>query len=305
MQIVCPHCAASYLVAETAMGGGRMVRCTNCGHLWLAVCRERPASCGLTAQPAVQTEAALAGANDQAALPVSGAKAALPVPGESTENFPVGEAAGVSGDAAGEAPPLVPESGAVVISDAVAAGAVTATSSSFGAVTIIDSEPGEDNAFVRQRAARRRRVRRSGKRGSNWPTAILTLMVIIAAILAFRTEVVRAMPQTAALFARIGLPVNLRGLEFQQVQVGTVQADGAATLVVEGKVVNVTGRLLALPRLRFALRDPTGSEVYHWTALPQRQTLGPGEAVAFSTRMASPPVSGRDIEIRFFSRNDR
>jgi len=75
-------------------------------------------------------------------------------------------------------------------------------------------------------------------------------------------------------------------------------------LIVEGTIVNVTTRSLEVPRLRFALRNSAGHEVYAWTAQPGKPTLGSGNGLAFRTRLASPPADGRDVIVRFFNRRD-
>jgi predicted Zn finger-like uncharacterized protein len=304
MQIVCPQCVASYLVADAAMGDGRMVRCTDCGHIWLATPEEAAATAAAIAQPAAPAEAASIGATGPAAAAGSagfGAAASAAdhlnaAPGESTDFLAAAGESGKDDAAVAEAPPLVP--------DVDVAASAEPEGEAEGAT--IDADPGDDEAFVRQRAARREReAQRRRMRRPSWSTVILTLMVIIAGILAFRVQVVRAMPQTASLFAEIGLPVNLRGLVFHQVAVEKAQTDGVEVLIVKGEVVNVTRRLIEVPRLRFSLRDAAGAEVYHWTALPGQSMLGPGDVLLFRTRLASPPPQGQDIVIRFFNRNDR
>ena len=44
----------------------------------------------------------------------------------------------------------------------------------------------------------------------------LALVALNAALIGWRAEVVRFLPQTASLYAAIGLPVNLRGLAFAE-----------------------------------------------------------------------------------------
>ena len=115
---------------------------------------------------------------------------------------------------------------------------------------------------------------------------------------------VRHFPQTASLYATIGLPVNLRGLVFEDVKSRSEFEDGATVLVIEGTIVNLTTRTLEVPRLRFALRNASGHEVYAWTALPPKSTLGSGNGLPFRARLASPPPDGRDVIVRFFNRRD-
>jgi hypothetical protein len=59
-----------------------------------------------------------------------------------------------------------------------------------------------------------------------------------------------------------------------------------------------------VPRLRFAVRNASGNEVYSWTALPNRSLLAPGETLPFQSRLASPPPETHDVLVRFFNRHD-
>lgn len=148
-----------------------------------------------------------------------------------------------------------------------------------------------------------RAARHKGKR-SRLAWIIAGLATIVVALVVLRTPIVRALPQTASAFAAIGLPVNLRGLDFTNVRTSEEMSDGVPVLVVEGDIVNVTRKLLEVPRLRFAIRNPTGVEVYAWTAQPSQPMLGPEETMPFRSRLASPPADARDVQVRFFHRRD-
>jgi hypothetical protein len=112
------------------------------------------------------------------------------------------------------------------------------------------------------------------------------------------------MPQTASFFSWMGMSVNLRGLDFDDIAVATEQHDGVPILVVEGNIVNDARKIVDVPRLKFAVRNAAKQEIYSWTAVPSRTMLPPGEAVAFRTRLASPPPDGRDVLVRFINRRD-
>ena len=129
--------------------------------------------------------------------------------------------------------------------------------------------------------------------------------VLDAALIGWRTDIVRFAPQTASLYAAIGLPVNLRGLAFVDVASATETHDGVPVLVVEGTIVSTKERAAEVPRLRFSIRNQNGQEVYAWTALPSRSVLAPGETLSFRSRLASPPAEGHDVLVRFFNRRDR
>ena len=120
----------------------------------------------------------------------------------------------------------------------------------------------------------------------------------------WRKDVVRYAPQLASFYNALGMPVNLRGLTFTDVKIGNEIHDGVPVLVVEGTIVNNVSTAVDVPRLRFALRNATGAEVYSWTAVPTQPVLQPGEALPFRSRLASPPAEGHDIQVRFFTRRD-
>jgi hypothetical protein len=77
-----------------------------------------------------------------------------------------------------------------------------------------------------------------------------------------------------------------------------------SVLVVEGLILSVAKTSVDVPRLRLAVRNESGAEIYSWTALPTRSILGAGEQLPFRSRLASPPAEGRDVVVRFFNRHD-
>jgi hypothetical protein len=69
-------------------------------------------------------------------------------------------------------------------------------------------------------------------------------------------------------------------------------------------IVGQTRKAVEIPRLRFAVRDAQGAEIYAWNAVLEQTVLHPGERAVFKSRLASPPAEGRNIDIRFFNRRD-
>jgi predicted Zn finger-like uncharacterized protein len=116
-----------------------------------------------------------------------------------------------------------------------------------------------------------------------------------------RTAVVRALPQTARLYAAIGLPVNLRGLAFRDVVAFQTAAEGGSEgrLVVEGDVVSASREARAVPPLALEVRDAADQVIYRWTAEAPRARLEPEEAARFRAELAAPPVKGRRVLVRF------
>ena len=127
---------------------------------------------------------------------------------------------------------------------------------------------------------------------------------LVIALLVWRTDVVRLMPQTAAFYKLVGLEVNLRGLLFKDVKVTTETVEGKPVLVIEGVISGETrkdGRAAAAalfrPRRarRRNLRLEHGAGADHAKARGTRLVqVAPGLAAA----------EGRSIDIRFFNKHD-
>ncbi|MFZ0425809.1 MAG: zinc-ribbon domain-containing protein [Xanthobacteraceae bacterium] len=321
MLIVCPNCATSYDVAVASLKpDGRRVRCVRCRAIWLAelshadkliaaaealapVRRAVEAVAEMAAEartsdlpgepPRVPADPADAWSADQAAAeaPVEAAAEAA----EAAEEPSFGEAPEV------DSPPIAPAD-----FDAVEPPRTPASATDGAFDNPAEVEP-LDN--VEQFAARRAGRRGNPGRWSRWSltrvqSVTLALIVLDAIVVGWRTDFVRLMPQTASFYAAIGLPVNLRGLDFDNLTTSTEQHENVPILVVEGAVVNDSHKMSDVPHLRFAVRNAAHQEIYSWTAAPPRTTLPPGEAVSFRTRLASPPPDAHDVLVRFLNRYD-
>jgi hypothetical protein len=165
----------------------------------------------------------------------------------------------------------------------------------------LDAEDMDSFAARRQRLKAKRQTK---KRSSRWTAIALVLFAFNVALVGARSEVVRFLPQTASLFAAIGLPVNLRNLKFENVRISRETADGVTALLVEGTIVGTTSKAAEVPRLRFAARNAAGQEVYTWTAQPARSVLGPDENLPFTSRLVTPPPDAVDVVVRFFTAQD-
>jgi predicted Zn finger-like uncharacterized protein len=136
-----------------------------------------------------------------------------------------------------------------------------------------------------------------------WQWALAATAAASVFAIAERRLVVRLAPQTAALYAAIHLPVNLRGLAFEGVRSQVIADKDQQILVVEGEIRNVTKADSGIPALTLSLRDDKGSEIYGWTAETPRSVLAPGESAPFRARLVAPPLDGRDVLVRF-ARNE-
>jgi predicted Zn finger-like uncharacterized protein len=328
MLIHCPTCATSYEVKPSSLGTtGRSVRCVRCRTVWFANARppEPVAATGqrVSLAHASQTAAATPAMAQSVALgedihsaagegepPVF---ASTPAPAASAED---------PASVVDREPMLDPGARALAMDMASQDGVVDL----YEPITMADAPPlapmdhdaskipaelpiltgvaKSVDTFVARRSSRTAQPAARPFPMPNLPPLILMLAAIIVGLLGWRTSVVMAAPQMASLYAMIGLPVNLRGLAFEDVKTAQETHDGVAVLVIEGAIANVARTALEVPRLRFAMVNSGGNEVYTWTALPPRSTLASGEKLPFRTRLASPPPDGREVVIRFYTRRD-
>jgi predicted Zn finger-like uncharacterized protein len=275
MLIVCPDCTTSYEIDAAKLGAGRSVRCARCASTWFAAA---PVS-----EPAFEASAASDGIE---AEPHDGG-----FPQWTMEAVPKPEPAGettVLPALTGDTPSLVPFAAEAGQDDAQGA---------------VDPHKDIEQIARRSRIAAERRARRR-RLSVNLPFVILVLAAVTAALIGWRTHIVRAAPQSASLYAAIGLPVNLRGLVFKDVRTAEEMHENVPVLLVEGTIVNVAARTVDVPRLRFSVRSEAGIEVYAWSSQPSQPVLGAGEVLAFRSRLASPPADARDVMVRFFHRRD-
>jgi predicted Zn finger-like uncharacterized protein len=295
MQIVCPNCETAYDVDATALGAsGRSVRCARCRTTWFA------------ANTAVLAEIAAAHRSDiaQIGAPERDAGGLADWPPDVPR---LGEEPGQEGDA----------SAFVHDAPSIAADAEPASPGSEGGTEVIDSvavaptdpadapkAPEDIESVAARRAIEQARRSRFGLRFPGWPMTVLMLLLIDLALVAWRADIVRMAPQTASLYAALGMQVNLRGLAFTDVRTQAQAQEGVSVLLVQGRIVSTAKRSVEVPRLRFAALNESGSEIYTWTALPGRSLLGPGESLDFQSRLASPPPETREVLVRFFNRRD-
>ncbi len=340
MLIVCPSCTTSYDVDAASLGpNGRQVRCARCLTVWHAepsradklmaaaealgpVRRTVEAMADLAAAdeaPAAEIVDALW--TDPAAEEAEADASAWTVAGDGA--WPDGSAA--DGDAMGSEDAGEP-TGELADDETMESPPTAPADLDDGREPVehdhdlSEREPSDDTAdhepFGAQAPlqdietlAARRAARRAKREAWQWPlsrlqSAILVLLVVNAVLIGWRVDFVRVLPQTASFYAALGLPVNLRGIDFADVSTGSEVHDNVPILVVAGNIINRTGKIIDVPHLKFVVRNAARQEIYSWTAEPPRAFLPPGEAVAFHTRLASPPPDIEDVLVRFVNRYD-
>jgi predicted Zn finger-like uncharacterized protein len=322
MHIVCPHCTTSYAVGPSALGEtGRNVRCARCKQVWFA----RPEDA--VAEARVPLMAGSAPPPEDQAPP---APRAAQTDDWQDQNAPMVESPSITSD--------LPET-----EEERALRRKQAAQAEWAALAQQDEEADIAPPPPRARKKAKRKLALSlpsWMRKPAWlrmpafvakikvpawvprpknpfaklpqpfrtifslPMVTAAMGSLVIALVIWRADVVKLMPQTADFFKLVGLEVNLRGLAIKEVKIGSETVDGKPVLVIEGAVIGQSKRSVEVPRLRFVVRDGKGTEIYAWNAVLEQATLYPGEKLWFRSRLASPPPEARAIDVRFFTRRD-
>ncbi len=120
-----------------------------------------------------------------------------------------------------------------------------------------------------------------------------------AVLVGARTSVVRAVPRTAALYAAVGWPVNLRGLAIARLRPEPATSAQAGDTVLAGEIRNVAGRRVPLPRIAFEIRDDVGVALVTWSEALPAATLAAGRTLAFASAPRRLPPGGRTVLAHF------
>jgi predicted Zn finger-like uncharacterized protein len=338
MRIVCPSCATTYEMPATAIGaGGRKVRCSRCATRWRVdvpvADRLDPEPVdarddGIDTAPAGgETETATAAVAAAAAptgitepvtadLPLGGAEdaafaeAAL----RAFERDQGGAAADADGAAAVETPGT-PSKPAIAAAGPAPGGPVAAAGLS-GSHAPTGGLPQDVETIARPKVVVRHKPRPSltmrlrdlgqalrslafrSRTATGISVFLLSLLLPALGVL-LREPIVRAIPRVASLYAEIGMPVNLTGLEFRRLNTLRELDNGQPVLVIEGAVGNLTLASLPMPDLRLALRGADGQEIYAWSVQPKTATVPAGDEVRFRSRLTAPPEDAVDVQLRF------
>lgn len=262
MIITCPSCSARYPVDATALApAGRKVRCAKCGESWHQ-----------------------------------------PPPDDLPDPIDLAEPADEPTDH--DAAPDAEEATDV----AAAGGAFSADVVEFAQVAPVraEAETPSSKAKTKSRAAaavpggsKKGLLKGSIAQAVGWLALLAFVGGSVFATYRYRDDIVRLWPATARLYAALNRPVNLRGMEFQNVAYEHQFENGLPVLAVYGIIVNVTNRELPVPRVWVGLRDDKQQELYHWTFSIPETMLAPSQSAEFVTRLSSPPLEARDLEVRF------
>jgi len=281
MHIVCPHCTTSYAINLATLGeAGRTVRCARCKETWLA----RPED---AIEPAAQPAMAEAGMSARQ----RDVAAEWDEAGRDEDQAPVVESPSIAGDWQEDGTSGGKEDWIALIREASGDDESDLPARGTWFASLLKRKPAEPRTgFARHL--------------TSLPTTCAAMGALVVALIIWRADVVKLLPQTASFYKLVGLNVNLRGVAFKDVKVTTETVEGKPVLVIEGVIVAESKKPVDLPRLRFSVRDAQGAEIYAWNSVLEQTTLKPGDHTWFKSRLASPPAEGKSIDVRFFNKRD-
>lgn len=332
MRIVCPACETGYQVADGTLGvTGRKVRCARCGIVWHATPNDYPEA-PIASAPASRPIGGPEPSEDEwrDAIAGDGPKSDFDADAPVAEDGPNDQSAiddlFASGPSDDEMPDeTAPEPASTgndqsAIDDLFSTGPAEAEAEKVEAGTEVVSTPAVDDASPTIDAppagfeGRRRKTRgKAARRGTSTivmldrhlstpvASALLIGFLVLFCVVAVtgRERIVAIFPDFAGIYELIGLKVNLRGLDFQNVAAHQEMDGSTPVLVVDGDIINLDGQSKSLPAVRVTLKSSTGRDVYAWNyTLPQLNIDQMGK-VHFKTRLLAPPEASVTVEVRF------
>lgn len=260
MIITCPHCQTRYQVTYEAIGStGRKVQCAHCQQAW----SQKP----------------------------------------------------LDPDAFGDADPLVRAVAEDALDDAlvseerrVAAELAERKAEAEEAAEVDGREAAKvDPALIRKR--QRAFLRRQNAMVAKLPMARLRRVarvasaVVLVGLLAGayfgRVQVVEQFPAMAGVYAFVGLPVNVIGLEFDRLSTLRTLREGKEVLVVSAQIVGLQKAPVTVPAVVVTLLDASGNGIYEWSVTPDVRDMMAGERATFETQLPLPPVDAVSVRLSF------
>jgi predicted Zn finger-like uncharacterized protein len=263
MIITCPHCRTRYQVASDAIGAvGRKVQCAHCQRAWQAAPIVPEHDDRLFDEDAErELDAEFAAEARRAEI--------APVP----------------------APPPLAEPPQAVAAQAMAQAMRNQVDPALAQK--------RERAFFRRQTRMGRQLPLARVRRTVRLVSLAILALVLAAVIGFRTSLVRQFPDLAGVYAAVGLGVNVVGLDFRNVHTVRSLKGGAEVLRVEATIYSVSNRAAQVPSVVVTLLDKGGEPLYEWSVSPAARDLEPGESVDFSTELPHPPKGAESVRLTF------
>jgi hypothetical protein len=140
---------------------------------------------------------------------------------------------------------------------------------------------------------------------AGWLGLAVALGLLIGGGYLHRNSIVRTWPQAATLYAALKIPINPLGMTLQNVTYAHGYENGLPVLAIQGEIVNISGRMVEVPKIRVELKDAQNKQLYQWSFALDESQLPPSARAHFITRLSSPPADARHLEVRFAANENR
>jgi predicted Zn finger-like uncharacterized protein len=135
---------------------------------------------------------------------------------------------------------------------------------------------------------------------------VFLLLVFGAGLVAgyiLRDKIVQKYPIVLPAYEILGIMIDPEGLAFIDFKHKYEPADeapeGKLTLVITGKVENLTAMEKDVPSLRIDLFNENQDGIYYWIFKAKSDKIYPSGTVFFETRLVEPPEGAHDMRISF------
>lgn len=304
MIITCPDCATSYELPDTVIGDeGKLVQCEGCRKIWTHMEPLPESELIFDTSPSAEGSEVpdpAAAAPSHLHEPSSAEAPILQSPAAAI-NLEINEPVTIE-TLEFEEIPDTPGTALVVVEAPVyeappADEPLETINVKSEAARLARASASAKLAFQRKRQNRMKTIR-------GWCALAASVVVLTAPAVAFPRQVTVLFPAAAQLYAKAGVNVNTRGLEFREISYRRVLEEGALVLEIEGKVVNVSQVTHTLAPLHISLLDDHKQSLYSWTLKAEPGSVDPDGAATFKTRLAAPPSDATNLRVRFALPNE-
>ena len=270
MIVTCPACSTRYLVDERNLGAtGRMVRCSQCGHSWY----EAPP------------------AGEPLRVDLSEPEAPPPSPGERRGLPVLSRPRRRRGGGWGKALAIL-FAAMVVLVVAVLAGVILARE------TIMTRVPATRPVYAH--------LGKALSSGMEWLEGQPLYQKLqhqpqLQPLAQQQPEQNQGQAQNPNPSQSQNPPPAGAGLVIQGLAARHAVENNIPVLVISGQIVNSSGALQVVPRLRVTLHDAKNNTVASWTFAPDQASLPAGGTVSFETSMAQPSELASGVVVTFES----
>jgi len=278
--IACPHCGTRYQVPPETLGPrGRQVSCAHCGKAWMAEAQTPP---------------------DDDKLFTSTEEEALDREFKAIEHRTgIAEIPTLRGTMPDGAPPPEVVRSIAEIKAAIAPKAVEPAPPPAAATKPTPAERAASGKLEKRQRAVARGLPAAKLFRMIRIAAVVLLLVVVAGGLLLRTEIVKLAPAMAGVYSALGIGVNVVGLEFSEVSTLMSRRGDSDVISVTATIRGVEARRVVVPAVVVSLLDAKGASLYQWSVMPPAPDVEPGEAVAFSAELASPPKGATQLRLGF------